>query len=162
MGWKLCGIGSPGGDKMKRLPHSLAAIGVVVSLFTSSGSFAELPNSLDHLLWDTNLDFFNCSTVLETAEIISDTPGYGPNSPKTKDAYEKFYTYRDKAASNAEARFLAIKQELVSKVDAEAALRELYIYWRAEIGPCITHKKSDVVTSKFRLLLERVRVEASW
>ena len=113
------------------------------------------------MLWDTNRDFFNCSTVLETAEIIQ-YPGYGPNSPKTKDAYKKFYEYRDKAATNGEGRFAAIKQELASKESAEMALKDLYIYWRAEIAPCVAHKKADAVTNKFRLLLERVRVEASW
>lgn len=146
---------------MKRLSYLLVAIGAVV-LFPCSNSTAAAANLLDHLLWDTNLDFSECSLVLETAETISDTPGYGPNSPKTKDAYKKFYEYRDKAAQNAESRFAAIKQELASKESAETALKELYIYWRAELAPCLTYKKSDAVTSKFRLLLERVRVEASW
>ena len=146
---------------MKLLPYALAAIGVAV-LFTSSNSTAETAKLLDHLLWDTNLDFTTCSLTLETAETISDTIGYGPNAPKTKDAYKKFYEYRDKAATNAEDRFAVIKQELASKESAKAALKDLYIYWRAEIAPCVTYKKSDAVTSKFRLLLERVRVEASW
>ncbi len=148
--------------KIKRLPITLGAVGVAAVLFTSSKLLAETPNSLDQLLANTNRDFFNCSTVLQTAEIISDTPGYGPNSQKTKNAYKKFYEYRDQAARNAEDRFAAIRQELASKDSAEAALKELYIYWRAEVAPCITYKKSDAVTSKFRLLLERVRVEASW
>jgi hypothetical protein len=53
-------------------------------------------------------------------------------------------------------------EELASKEAANVALKELYIYWRAEMAPCFSPKKYDVASSKFWLLLERVHVEASW
>lgn len=120
---------------------------------------AEIPN-LDNLQWHAALDFDICSKSLIEANRSSDLSG--PNSPGTKEAYKHFTEARDELGAENEARFAALKQELVPKENAEVALKELYIYWRAEMAPCITHKKSDDVPSKFRLLLERVRVEASW
>jgi hypothetical protein len=145
---------------MKRLPYALAAIGVATVVFTSNNSIAETSSALDQLLSYTALEYFGCSMDFGTAEKTLDS--YGSNSFKTKDAYKEFYEHRDKAERNAEVRFAAVKQELASKVAAEVALKELYIYWRAEMAPCFSHKKYDIIYSKFRLLLERVRVEASW
>jgi hypothetical protein len=147
---------------MKCLLHAKIAVAVAVSLSLPSSLIAETPNSLDHLLGATNEDFISCSLALEIAETTSDTPGYGPNSVKTKAAYKKFYDAKDKAVANGESRFAAIKEELALKETALAALKDLYVYWRAEIAPCTTYKRADAVTSKFRLLTERVRAEASW
>jgi hypothetical protein len=120
---------------------------------------ADAPN-LDNLQWHAALDFDICSKLLfETERSIRLS---GSNSPGEKDAYKDFYKSRDEFAQSIEVRFAALKQKLAAKENAEVALKELYIYWRAEMAPCHTDKTFEAVTGGFRLLLERVRVEASW
>ena len=144
-------------DEMKK---PFCVFGIATVLLISSSS-AEKPTSLDRLLWGTNMDLTECSLLLDLAATLSDTVGYGPNAQKTKAAYNRFYEGRDKVAKKGEARFAAIKREFALNANATAALKDLYIYWRAELAPCTT-TKTEEVSDKFRLLLERVRVEASW
>jgi hypothetical protein len=66
------------------------------------------------------------------------------------------------AQQNAEARFAKVKKELASREAAMAALKEVYIYWRAEMYLGTSDKSDDVVLHKFTSLLQRVRVEANW
>ena len=157
--WCGTGVKIRGGN-MKKSRCTLAAVGVAAFMLISRNSVAETPNSLDNLLTYAFLDFHSCSLAFEMAKKTFNE--YGSNSPKTKDAYKQFYERTDKGARNGEARFAALKQELTTKEGAKAALKELYIYWRAEIAPCNTHKNADDVRSSFLLLLERVRVEESW
>lgn len=148
---------------MRRLRYIGAMMSVAAVIFASNGGSAQTSDLLDQLEGHTNLEFFMCTTVLHTAEAIADTPGYGPNSRKAKEAYKEFHKERDEAARNGEARFSVLKKELASKESAAAALKELYVYWRAELAPCTAGEKSeDAITRKFKLLLERLRVEASW
>lgn len=149
---------------MKQLRCALAAVGIAAITFTSSNSIAQTPNALDQLQGHTSLDFTTCYLAFETAEKITDTPGrgYGVSSLKSKEAYKKAQDCQDAAKQNAEARFASVKQELASNDAAMVALKELYIYWRAEMSLGTSRKNYRTVLEKFRSLLERVRVEASW
>jgi len=149
---------------MKQLRCTLAAMGLAAVTFTSGHSIAQSPSALDQLQWDTSLDFTTCYLEFQTAETISDTSGkgYGINSRNSKEAYKKAKNCQNSANRNAEARFASVKQKLASKEAATVALKELYIYWRAEMSLGTSRKSYDAVLDRFRSLLERVRVEASW
>jgi hypothetical protein len=147
---------------MKQLCYALAAISFAAVVFTSTNSIAQTSTALDQLQFGTALDFFNCNTEFDIAEAITDTPGYGIKSPKSIKAYQNAHDCADKAKQNAEARFASVKRQIASNEAAMVALKELYIYWLTEISLGTPPKNYDAVMHKFKSLLERVRVEASW
>jgi hypothetical protein len=130
----------------------------------ASDSIAQTRSPLDQLQSDTLINFYTCTLAFEIAEGQSSSirkGGYGMNSPESKKAYKEAHECANKAKQKAEARFAQVRQELASNEAATAALKEAYIYWRAEMSLGNSDSRNAVMAG-WRTLLERVRVEASW
>jgi hypothetical protein len=136
----------------------------LVTLFAILGrAVAQPPSAIDQLQSDTALHFVECYLIYKTANITADTYDLnGRESPKTKAAYKEAHECTDKAKQEAEARFAAARQELSSKDSAVAALKEAYIFWRAEMSLGTSTRSYDQVLDEWRAHIERVRVEMKW